>query len=141
MKVQYKILLLPALLLVIYACTAPSPPHSFVGTVKINGEYADTGLTVEAYINGTKSGECLTYAASEKTWYVLEMEHGKIGDIVSFKVDSNWTNENGTYGNPGEQTFLNLTVTTNASENIINKTITLPQGWNLISIPIDLSPS
>jgi len=99
-----------------------SRPSPFQGTVKINDNYADEGLIVEAYINGVKKGETTTYFSGGKTWYVIDVVNGSNGNIVRFKINGSWANEEGIYNNEVDYINLNLTVTTNVSSTTTTTT-------------------
>lgn len=104
----------------------------FSGTVKINNQNATVNSQVIACLNSAKSGEAQIYAGTDgNVWYTIQVFNGTTGDNVTFRVNGLLANEIGTYVT-GIMQPLNLTV--NQSAYIIQ----LQEGWNLISLPLEL---
>ncbi|MEM4347705.1 MAG: hypothetical protein QW802_03875 [Candidatus Altiarchaeota archaeon] len=104
----------------------------FSGIVKINGQNAPTNSKVIACIGNEKKGEAQTYQGLDgNTWYAIQVFNGTTNDKVTFRVNGFLANEIGTYV-IGIMQPLNLTV------NQASYTLQLQEGWNLISVPLEL---
>ena len=87
------ILVIFAFVLISMVSAIPSLPHNSWGVVSIDGEEADDGIIVEAYINGVKYGETTTI----NSWYsadvtaddaeTAEKDGGVAGDEIILKVN------------------------------------------------------
>jgi len=108
--------------------------HSiFSGTVKINGKNATINSTVIACLGDIQSGETQIYAGYDgNVWYTIQVFNGTTGENVTFRIDGLLANEFGTYVVGVDVQPLNLTV------NQSSYTLNLVEGWNLISIPLEL---
>ncbi len=110
----------------------PNRFTSFQGNIKVNGANAPTDVIVMACIGNIQGGQNITYAASGKTWYTMDVTNGTNGNSVTFRVDGLLANEVGTYNDLPDYVEQNLTVNQSAY------TIALVQGWNLVSMPVEL---
>jgi len=98
------------------AYAVPAIPHSFYGTVKINGFDAPTGTVIMAKVGGV---ECGTYTTTEAGKYgsLAQADYlgvtGDIheGDTINFYVDSVDSGETATFTPGGDPTEVNLTAT------------------------------
>ncbi len=109
---------------IISVSALPPIPYNPWGTVKIDNVSAPNGLLIQAFINGTNYANTTTTGGG---WYSVNIpgddydtsgvkEGGVSGETVNFKVNGNWTNENGTWNSGASQ--FNLTVTTSVPEVI-----------------------
>ncbi len=132
-KIGIGLLVLTAILsIAIFAL--PMRFTSFQGTTEINGANTQTNVIVRACIGTEERGNNLTFASSGKTWYVMDAVGTGIdrGKNVTFRVDGLLANEIGVFNDLPEYVWQNLTVNQSAY------TLELVQGWNLISIPVEL---
>lgn len=134
------------LLMVIIAIVSAIPPNSsdFRGILTIKGNPAPIGTTISAWINNTHYPTDSTVYASDGSYKILsvngddpdttEIEGGRNGDTVVFKVSLDGkryiADQTGIW-NSGTNQKIDLTVTQKS------RTITLKNGWNLISLPLD----
>jgi len=130
-KLSIGILILTVMLSVTLVAL-PNKFSSFQGNIKVNGANAQVGREVAACIGEIEGGRSVIYAASGKTWYVMDVTNGSNGDEVTFRVDGLLANEIGIYNDLVEYINQNLTV------NQSSYTLNLVEGWNLISIPLEL---
>ncbi|MGB9592698.1 MAG: hypothetical protein ACPL7R_01010, partial [Anaerolineae bacterium] len=101
----------------------PRLPSAFYGTVKLNGANVPNGTLVSAWINGVKYAETTTFMTTinseQVSVYTITVpgddpstsgvEGGNEGDTVVFRVDTNLTDQTGTW-HEGTDVALNLTV-------------------------------
>ena len=130
-KLSIGILILTVMLSVTLVAL-PNKFSSFQGNIKVNGANAQVGREVAACIGEIEGGRSVIYAASGKTWYVMDVTNGSNGDEITFRVDGLLANEIGIYNDLVEYINQNLTV------NQSSYTLNLVEGWNLISIPLEL---
>ena len=101
------------------AYAVPLMPHTFYGTVKINGDNAPTGTVVTAKVGGVERG---SYTTTEVGKYgsLAEADHLVVqGDVdegatIKFYVNSVDTTQTASFIPGGGPTELNLTVTISA---------------------------
>lgn len=110
---------------VLVLCTAapvgavPPMPHTFYGTVRLNGEYVPPSTTVSAWTGGVKYGEAQVFPYAGSAYYVLDVpgddpdttdvkEGPDAGEIVMFMVQTTWAVQTATWRS-GITTFLDLT--------------------------------
>jgi len=139
-------LLLMAIAAVVIVSALPPSPAGFFGTLKINGNPAQVGAAISAWINGVHYPTDSSVYGSDGSYKILSVngddpetesiEGGKSGDAVMFKVTINGkkfvADQTGVW-NSGVNQKLDLTLTLIPT----SRTITLKKGWNLISVPLD----
>jgi len=86
--------------------STPSIPNVFWGTASLNGNPVSSGITIEAYIDGTLAGSTTTTAGGEYTIIVS----GTNSDTIIFKICSLEASPAPTF-NKGESTNLDLSAT------------------------------
>ncbi|MCD6519007.1 MAG: C1 family peptidase, partial [Anaerolineae bacterium] len=82
-------------------------PATFSGEVTLNGEPVPEGTQVTAWIDGVQVASTTTTMQNGRSRYTLEVppddpstgerEGGRDGEVVRFKVGSEWANERGTW--------------------------------------------
>ena len=125
-----RIVVIALTLIVLFAFVAsvaaqPGPPplpSSFWGTVRINGQNVPVGTEISAWINGTRYAwmASFTYPGWGSV-YALDVpgdqigtpqiEGGKAGDMVRFKVGNYWADQTALWCS-GTNTRLDLTAST-----------------------------
>jgi hypothetical protein len=123
----------------------PSIPHSFYGTVLIDGEMAPVGTEVEARGEGVITGvpgnpvvttEAGQYGSAGPLGEKLIVQGGiAAGAALTFYIDGEPADQTCEWYS-GDYTRLDLTITTS-----LIPSIHLSQGWNLLSTPIALDQS
>lgn len=103
-----------------FAQSPPNPPSRFAGTVKVNGQNAAAGTTVEARVGAASCGITTVFLASGEARYVLDSPEGNAqtapgcgsdGSNVTFLVGGVVAAESAPWRNY-TLNVLNLTATT-----------------------------
>lgn len=103
-----------------FAQSPPNPPSRFAGTVKVNGQNAAAGTTVEARVGAASCGITTVFLAGGEARYVLDSPEGNAltapgcgsdGSNVTFLVGGVIAAESGPWRNY-TLNVLNLTATT-----------------------------
>ena len=102
----------------------PPLPSSFYGTVNLNGSNVVEGTVIEALINDKVVGKSQTLMYEGKSVYAIdvngddssttEVEGGKEGDLISYKIGGLMAKETGTW-HSGVNFELNLTINAQAT--------------------------
>lgn len=100
----------------------PSLPHTFYGTVKINGTNAPTGTTVVAKVDGVACGsyttsEAGTYGDLEKADHLVVQGTIDEGATINFYVNNADTSQTASFIPGGGPTELNLAATISTEGN------------------------
>lgn len=102
----------------------PPLPSSFYGTVTLNGSNVVEGTVIEVLINDKVIGKSQTMMYEGKSVYAIdvngddssttEVEGGKDGDLISYRIGGLIANETGTW-HSGVNFELNLTINAEAT--------------------------
>lgn len=83
-------------------------PHSFYGTVQLNGADVEDGTLISAWINGEKKAEVPSQTFNGDSVYSMSVPDGPEEATIEFRVDGNTANETATW-QEGGNVELNLT--------------------------------
>ena len=137
MKFKYGWLFLAVIMLLFNLCApavhAQTTPHSFHGTVSLNGQPAPVGTTVSAKVKGVFAGKTTVVEAGEyggdpdptETALVVQGTHFASGDRILFYVNGFRAPQTHLFQSGADTTDLNLTATVGVTD--ITDVIT-PEG-------------